>query len=130
MKNKKAAGFIGWATYELKDEGSDWNKVTCMLARFAEYANVGGYRAGGFGVVRLASGPDRYCHIEFGYYKLDCNNRDCSDEACFVSLDPCVFCFFYGVVVRVVCEDVCLVGYGGCGYDAVAHGDVFVLTFD
>jgi CRISPR-associated endoribonuclease Cas6 len=53
MKNKKAAGFIGWATYELKDKESDWNKVTCMLARFAEYANVGGYRAGGFGVVRL-----------------------------------------------------------------------------
>jgi CRISPR/Cas system endoribonuclease Cas6 (RAMP superfamily) len=53
MKDKKATGFIGWATYELKDKESDWNKATCMLARFAEYANVGGYRAGGFGVVRL-----------------------------------------------------------------------------
>ena len=26
----------------------------CMLARFAEYANVAGNKTGGFGVVRLA----------------------------------------------------------------------------
>jgi hypothetical protein len=28
-------------------------------------------------------------------------------------LDPCLFCFFYCVVVWVVCEYACLVGYGG-----------------
>jgi CRISPR/Cas system endoribonuclease Cas6 (RAMP superfamily) len=54
MKSKKATGFVGWATYELKDKESEWNKVTCMLSKFAEYANVGGNRTGGFGVVRLA----------------------------------------------------------------------------
>jgi len=54
MKTKKATGFVGWVTYELKDKESDWNKVTCMLIKFAEYANVGGNRTGGFGVVRLA----------------------------------------------------------------------------
>jgi len=54
MRAKKATGFVGWVTYELKDKESDWNKTTCMLARFAGYANVGGNRTGGFGVVRLA----------------------------------------------------------------------------
>ena len=54
MKRKKVTGFVGWVTYELKDKESEWNKVTCMLAKFAEYANVGGNRTGGFGVVRLA----------------------------------------------------------------------------
>jgi CRISPR-associated endoribonuclease Cas6 len=54
MRGKKATGFVGWVTYEMKDKKSEWNKVTCMLARFAEYANVGGNRTGGFGVVRLA----------------------------------------------------------------------------
>jgi CRISPR-associated endoribonuclease Cas6 len=53
MKRKKATGFTGWATYELKDKESEWNKVTLMLARFAEYANIGGNRTGGFGVARL-----------------------------------------------------------------------------
>jgi len=54
MKRKKVTGFVGWVTYELKDKESEWNKVTCILAKFAEYANVGGNRTGGFGVVRLA----------------------------------------------------------------------------
>jgi len=54
MRKKKATGFVGWVTYEMKDKESEWNKVTFMLARFAEYANVGGNRTGGFGVVRLA----------------------------------------------------------------------------
>ncbi|MFP3985649.1 MAG: CRISPR system precrRNA processing endoribonuclease RAMP protein Cas6 [Candidatus Bathyarchaeia archaeon] len=54
MKHKKATGFVGWATYEMKDKESEWNEVTCMLARFAEYGNVGGNRTGGFGVVGLA----------------------------------------------------------------------------
>ena len=54
MKRKKAPGFVGWVTYEMKDKESEWNKVTFILARFAEYVNVGGNRTGGFGVVRLA----------------------------------------------------------------------------
>ena len=54
MKRKKATGFVGWVTYEIKDEESEWNKMTKVLARFAEFANVGGNRTGGFGVVRLA----------------------------------------------------------------------------
>ncbi|MBS7615559.1 CRISPR-associated endoribonuclease Cas6 [Candidatus Bathyarchaeota archaeon] len=54
MGKKKATGFVGWVTYEMKDKESEWNKVTYMLARFAEYVNVGGNRTGGFGVVGLA----------------------------------------------------------------------------
>jgi CRISPR-associated endoribonuclease Cas6 len=53
MKRKKATGFAGWVTYELKDKEGEWNKVTCMLAKFAEYANVGGNKTGGFGVTKL-----------------------------------------------------------------------------
>lgn len=45
-------------------------------------------------------------------------------------LDPCAFSFFYCVVVWVVREYACLASYGGCGYYAVAHRDVFVLAFD
>jgi CRISPR-associated endoribonuclease Cas6 len=53
MKRKKATGFVGWVTYEMKDKESAWNAVTCTLAKFAEFANVGGNRTGGFGVTRL-----------------------------------------------------------------------------
>jgi CRISPR/Cas system endoribonuclease Cas6 (RAMP superfamily) len=53
MKSKKATGFVGWAKYELKDNESEWNKVTLMLARFAEHSNFGGNRTGGFGVAKL-----------------------------------------------------------------------------
>ena len=53
MKHKKATGFVGWVAYELKDLESEWNKVTCMLAKFAEYGNIGGNKTGGFGVTRL-----------------------------------------------------------------------------
>jgi len=53
MKGRKATGFVGWVTYEMKDRDSDWNKVTSLLARFAEFANVGGNRTGGFGVTRV-----------------------------------------------------------------------------
>jgi CRISPR-associated endoribonuclease Cas6 len=53
MRNKKATGFVGWVTYELKDKKSEWNKVTHMLAKFAEYANIGGNKTGGFGMVKL-----------------------------------------------------------------------------
>lgn len=52
MRNKKATGFEGWVKYEMKDIESEWNKMTCVLARFAEFANVGGNRTGGFGVTR------------------------------------------------------------------------------
>jgi len=30
------------------------NNITCMLAKYAEYANVGGNKTGGFGVTSLA----------------------------------------------------------------------------
>lgn len=53
MKRKKATGFVGWVTYELKDKKSKWNKTTCMLAKYAEYANIGGNKTGGFGVTKL-----------------------------------------------------------------------------
>ena len=52
MRAKKATGFVGWVTYEMKDKESEWNKITGMLARFAEFAGVGGNRTGGFGVVK------------------------------------------------------------------------------
>jgi CRISPR/Cas system endoribonuclease Cas6 (RAMP superfamily) len=42
MRDKKAIGFTGYVTYELKDKGKQWNKTTHMLARYAEYANIGG----------------------------------------------------------------------------------------
>jgi CRISPR-associated endoribonuclease Cas6 len=52
MGRKKATGFVGWTTYEMKAK-DEWNKVTCMLARFAEYSNIGGNKTGGFGVVHF-----------------------------------------------------------------------------
>jgi len=54
-KQKKATGFVGWVTYELKDLESEWNKITCMLAKYAEYANIGGNKTGGFGVTRTTT---------------------------------------------------------------------------
>ena len=53
MKRKKATGFVGWITYDLKDKKSKWNKTTCMLAKYAEYVNIGGNKTGGYGVTRL-----------------------------------------------------------------------------
>ena len=52
MREKKAVGFIGWCTYEMKDLESEWNKVTVMLAKCGEFSNVGGNRTGGFGVIK------------------------------------------------------------------------------
>jgi len=49
MRAKKVTGFVGWVTYEMKDKESKWNKITCMLAKYAEYANIGGNKTGGFG---------------------------------------------------------------------------------
>lgn len=57
MRAKKVTGFVGWVTYEAKDEESEWNNMTQALARFAEFANVGGNRTGGFGVVKSALKP-------------------------------------------------------------------------
>jgi CRISPR-associated endoribonuclease Cas6 len=55
MGRKKATGFVGWVTYELEDTDDQWKKVTCMLAKFAEYANVGGNKTGGFGVTKFVT---------------------------------------------------------------------------
>jgi len=44
---------VGWVTYKMEDEDSEWNKITCMLAKYVEYANVGGNKTGGFGMVKL-----------------------------------------------------------------------------
>jgi CRISPR/Cas system endoribonuclease Cas6 (RAMP superfamily) len=57
MGRKKANGFVGWATYEFGDLNSEWNRVTQVLARFAEYSNVGGNRTGGFGVIKQKTKP-------------------------------------------------------------------------
>ena len=51
MRNKKATGFTGYVTYELKDKENTWNKTTYMLARYAEYANVGGNKTAAYGTV-------------------------------------------------------------------------------
>jgi len=53
MRRKKATGFMGWVTYELKDLKSEWNKITYMLAELAEYANIGGNKTGGFGMTKF-----------------------------------------------------------------------------
>jgi hypothetical protein len=53
MRSKKAAGFVGYAAYEVKDKESPWNRATYMLARFAEFANVGGNKTGAFGQTSL-----------------------------------------------------------------------------
>lgn len=52
MKVKKVTGFMGWTTYKMKKMDT-WNKTTSILARFAEYSNVGGNRTAGFGVVKF-----------------------------------------------------------------------------
>jgi len=52
MGEKKATGFTGWATYEMK-KIDEWNRLTCALAKYAEYSNIGGNRTGGFGVTKM-----------------------------------------------------------------------------
>lgn len=42
MRTSKMTGFVGWVTCEIKDKESEWNKVTYMLAKYVEHANVGG----------------------------------------------------------------------------------------
>jgi CRISPR/Cas system endoribonuclease Cas6 (RAMP superfamily) len=53
MRNKKATGFTGYITYELKDKENPWNKTTHMLARYAEYANIGGNKTAAYGHTRV-----------------------------------------------------------------------------
>jgi len=53
MRNKKATGFTGYVTYELKDKENPWNKTTHMLARYAEYANIGGNKTAAYGQTKL-----------------------------------------------------------------------------
>lgn len=52
MGKKKSPGFLGWITYHT-DDLTEWSRVTYTLAKFAEYANIGGNRTGGFGVVKF-----------------------------------------------------------------------------
>ncbi|HGE73016.1 TPA: CRISPR system precrRNA processing endoribonuclease RAMP protein Cas6 [Candidatus Poribacteria bacterium] len=54
MREKKAVGFMGWCAYEMKDLKSEWNKVTVMLAKYAEYSNIGGNKTAGYGVTKFA----------------------------------------------------------------------------
>jgi CRISPR-associated endoribonuclease Cas6 len=53
MRNKKATGFTGYVTYELKGKENQWNKTTHMLARYAEYANIGGNKTAAYGQTKL-----------------------------------------------------------------------------
>ena len=55
MRNKKATGFTGYVTYELKDKENPWNKTTYMLARYAEYANVGGNKTAAYGQANIGA---------------------------------------------------------------------------
>jgi len=38
----------------MKDLKSEWNKVTVMLAKYAEYSNIGGNKTAGYGVTKFA----------------------------------------------------------------------------
>jgi CRISPR-associated endoribonuclease Cas6 len=53
MREKKAVGFVGWCAYEMKDLESEWNKVTVMLAKYAEYSNIGGNKTAGYGMTKF-----------------------------------------------------------------------------
>jgi len=52
-EDQKGHRIVGWVTCEIKDKESEWNKVTYMLAKYVEYANVGGNKTRGYGVTRL-----------------------------------------------------------------------------
>ena len=49
MRNKKATGFTGTITYELNNKENPYNKTTHMLAKYAEYANIGGNKTAAYG---------------------------------------------------------------------------------
>jgi CRISPR/Cas system endoribonuclease Cas6 (RAMP superfamily) len=59
MRKKKTAGFVGWVTYEMKDKEGEWNRVTRMLAKYAEFSNTGGNKTGGYGETRFGEKPLR-----------------------------------------------------------------------
>jgi len=54
-RNKKATGFIGTITYKLDDKENPYNKTTHMLAKYAEYANIGGNKTAAYGQAKLWS---------------------------------------------------------------------------
>jgi CRISPR-associated endoribonuclease Cas6 len=53
MRDKKATGFTGYVTYELGDKESPWKGTTFMLARYAEFSNVGGNKTAGYGQTKV-----------------------------------------------------------------------------
>lgn len=53
MRNKKATGFTGTVTYELSDKENPHNKTTHILAKYAEYANIGGNKTAAYGQTKL-----------------------------------------------------------------------------
>ena len=57
VRNKKATGFTGYVTYELKDKENQWNKTTHMLAQYAEYANIGGNKTAAYGQIKFMLKP-------------------------------------------------------------------------
>jgi hypothetical protein len=61
MRNKKATGFTGAVTYELKDKENVWSKTTYMLARYSEYANVGGNKTAAYGQTKLYAMKENSC---------------------------------------------------------------------
>lgn len=52
-KNQQTAGFIGTVTYELSEKENPYNKITHMLAHYAEYANIGGNKTAAYGQTKL-----------------------------------------------------------------------------
>nr|MDO8098767.1 CRISPR-associated endoribonuclease Cas6 [Candidatus Njordarchaeota archaeon] len=52
-KGRRTVGFIGFCNYHCDEASSPYAKLTHTLCRFAEYANVGGNRSSGFGVVKF-----------------------------------------------------------------------------
>ncbi|MDR0318781.1 MAG: CRISPR system precrRNA processing endoribonuclease RAMP protein Cas6 [Nitrososphaerota archaeon] len=53
MRDKKATGFMGIVTYKLDDKENPYNKTTCMLAKYAEYANIGGNKTAAYGQTKV-----------------------------------------------------------------------------
>jgi CRISPR/Cas system endoribonuclease Cas6 (RAMP superfamily) len=54
-KNQRTAGFIGTVTYELGNKENPYNKTTHMLAKYAEYANIGGNKTAAYGQTTVVS---------------------------------------------------------------------------
>jgi CRISPR-associated endoribonuclease Cas6 len=53
MRNKKATGFTGTIAYKLDEKENPYNKTTYMLAKYAEYANIGGNKTAAYGQTKL-----------------------------------------------------------------------------